>query len=1040
MKIDPRPGFSGFAVGSARRMPSHFLPGSPFLQLVPNRVEAALRRLRERLWSGRTAVAVYGAIPTIEHRTLSEVRAEPLRAVAVGSSWGRQFDQRWFRLELPRLIQGPGERYLEWRDQGEATLHIGDRPYYGFDIAHRYVALPAEVETAWIEAYCCQTAIWHPEATGLSSAGSTFEGAFLVQRDETIWAALHDLQCLFDLMMHLRAKETPAPPAELLRFGQQPNVERASPVYRILLSRLSAAIDALDTHGVEALRQALVPVYREFRETNPWLRATLTGHSHLDLVWLWPERIGEAKAVHTFATMDRLMSLYPEFRFAYSQPASYRAVERRAPPLAAAIADRVRSGQWEPTGVLDVESDTLLPCGEALARSFLLGQAEFRRLRGVSARVLWLPDVFGYSGCLPQLMRLTGVTGFFTTKLTWSAINRFPYSSFVWRGTDGSEVVAHVTQNVGYNNRLDLTELHDNAAGHVQADVHPEFLHPTGYGDGGGGVTEEMCERARRLSALADGPELTWDQPEAFFARLEPRRDQLPVYQGECYLEYHRGTYTTHGELKAAFRELERALQAREAAAVALGAMPDLTAAWRRLVFAQFHDYIPGSSIAEVYAEGVPELGQLAREQFSAASEALAASAATKTNATWQAFNPLPQAWSGWLRSKQGQPRWVELPPLTSCPIALAQPPPAAVRLHGQTLSNGQVEAEVGSDGSLARLTFAGRKIEFTSRAACAVLYPDFPAQYDAWDIDRHTLALGRPVDTPAQVRVTTQGGDCGVIEVTRRLGNASELTLRYRLEAGEAFLRIEAEVDWREENTLLKLHFPTAYRGTNARFGAPFGSVLRSQQPGRSTDEAQWEVPGSRWAAVASDGEREGLALVTEAKYGFLARDGDLSVSLLRSARVTGQGGDRYAVPEGLSRAAPVSPYSDQGRHLIRLALAPYDLVGEQGALPAVLADLVFSEPILYRGEPVEAGFLGMDHAPTLVAAWAIPAAQDGWLLRLHEVSGQRGEFRLRVAPEVTVQRCGFDGSLPTEHPAADGLYPFKPYEIITMKLARRR
>jgi alpha-mannosidase len=262
---------------------------------------------------------------------------------------------------------------------------------------------------------------------------------------------------------------------------------------------------------------------------------------------------------------------------------------------------------------------------------------------------------------------------------------------------------------------------------------------------------------------------------------------------------------------------------------------------------------------------------------------------------------------------------------------------------------------------------------------------------------------------------------------------------LRFRLEAGEAFLRVEAIVDWHEENTLLKLHFPTAYRGVNARFGAPFGSVLRSQQPGRPEDEAQWETPGSRWAAVASEGERDGLALITEAKYGFLARDGDLSVSLLRSARVTGQAGDRYAVPEGLNRHIPTSPFSDQGRHVIRLVLAPYDLTGSRGAAPAALADAVFAEPLIYRGEPADAGLLGIEEAPTLIPAWSVPAGPASWLLRLHEVAGQRGKFRLRVAPNVIVQCCALDGSSPrAARDASDALLPFEPYEIITLRLTR--
>jgi alpha-mannosidase len=1003
---------------------------NPLLQLVPNRVESALRRLQETVWLDRTSLAVDATVPTEAHLTLGAARRQPLRPVATGSVWGRLYDQRWYRVRLPA---GAAGRYLEWRDQGEATLHVNGTPYYGFDVAHRRVALPQGVREVWIEAYCCQSAIWHPAATGLSPGGSVFGGAFLVSRDDEAWAASHDLQCLFDLMMHLRGKQQPAPPRELTRTGLQPAVDPATPVYRVLHHRLSAALDAHETAGLGALRRALAKIFREFRSPRSPVRAVLTGHAHIDLVWLWPERMGEAKAVHTFATMTRLMKLYPEFRFAYSQPASYRAVERRAPTLAQEVGRRIAAGQWQATGALEVESDTLLPCGEALARSFLLGQEEFKRLSGRASRLLWLPDVFGYSGCLPQLMQLAGVEWFFTTKLTWSAINRFPHSSFVWRGTDGSEVVAHVTQDAGYNNVVDLPQLHANANGHAQAGVHEEFLHPTGYGDGGGGTTEEMCEQARRLNALADTPAIKWDQPEAFFARLAEQREQLPVHQGECYLEYHRGTYTTHGDLKAAFRGLERALQVREAVAAATGHHPDLTAPWRRLVFAQFHDFIPGSSVAEVYAEGVPELTRLAREELSHAQAALA-----KSTGDWQAFNPLPQPWRGWLRAPgHAQAVWVELPPLTGAPLKAACAAPAATTAEGRTLTNDRVRAELSADGWLRRLRVDGRDLAFTGAAAQAVLYPDIPANYESWDIDQHSLALGRPVTGRATVRVESAGPDRAVLAVERKLGDASTLTLRYILQAGEAVLRIDAELDWHEQHTLLKLHFPTAYRGSQARFGAPFGSVLRGQQPGPLSTEAQWEVPGSRWAAVANDGETEGLALITEAKYGFHARDGELTVSLVRSPRITGCDDHRYAAPHGLSRHQPASPFTDQGRHVIRLAVGGYSLCAPTELQPAALADTLFTAPLVYRGRSCSAGLLGLTDAPTLVPAWAQPLGGDSWLLRLHEVAGQRGRVTLQLAPGWKAQPCNLAGEISTRA-KAEKRVAFRPYEIVSLRLTK--
>jgi len=1018
---------------------------NPFLEFVPNRTEALMRWLRKSLWLDRQLLKVTATRPTPEHRPFEAVQAERRTRVKVGETWGKLYDQRWFHIEIPAPEKGR-EWTLEWRDQGEATLYVDGLPYYGFDPAHRYVALPKGAREVWIEGYCCQSCIWHPDATGLSPLGSLFGGGFLQYRDEVVWDCLQELGVLFDLMMTLRSQQEPKPPPHLNGVGLQPKVNDATPLYRKLLLLLNRACSAYEREGTAALRTALVAAREELKNDRPVLKGVLTGHAHIDLVWIWPERMGEAKAVHTFSTMNRLMSLYPEFRFAYSQPASYRAVERRAPQLAASVKKHIARGTWQPTGGLDVESDTLLPCGEALARSFMLGQAEFARLRGKAgvSRLVWLPDVFGYSICLPQLMRLTGIDWFFTTKLTWSSINRFPYSSFVWRGNDGSEVVAHLTQNVGYTNYTHISEIQANARGHSQSHVHPEFLHPTGHGDGGGGPTEEHIERARRLSGLCDLPTLEWDHPEAFFARLEPLRDQLPVHQGECYLEYHRGVYTTHGDFKAVFRGAERALQIREAVAVATGEVPDLVNPWRRLVFTQFHDFIPGSSIAEVYAEGNAELGALIKTQTKAAHDRLASAAASgvssrsgqkQKSAAAQLFNPLALPWHGWVDG-----RWYELPPLSS--VAASEGRRAertTVKATKSTLASDRVRARLTADGRLAELVIDGRSIAFSAPAAQAVIYLDNPANFEAWDIDRDALDLGEPVSTPVSVTVEADSPHAVAVLVKRKLGEASEFVLRYEVRAGEPLLRITAEIDWHETCKLLKLHFPTEYRGRFARFGAPYGSVLRGQQPGEPITEAQWEVPGSRWATVSLDSEREGLALVTEAKYGFSARDGELTVSLLRSASITAAETNPYmhAAPPSLSRYQPPSPFSDQGRHTIALALTSYSSGTPQAQHPAVLADTLFTLPVAYRGAAVSAGLHGVADAPTLVPAWAMPVEEGAWVLRLHEVGGARGMARLALAEGFVARPSTIDGQ-PEGPPLKDGALAYAPYKILSVRIER--
>jgi alpha-mannosidase len=249
--------------------------------------------------------------------------------------------------------------------------------------------------------------------------------------------------------------------------------------------------------------------------------------------------------------------------------------------------------------------------------------------------------------------------------------------------------------------------------------------------------------------------------------------------------------------------------------------------------------------------------------------------------------------------------------------------------------------------------------------------------------------------------------------------------------------LRIEIELDWQEERTLLKLRFPTSYNGTLARFGAPFGSTLRGQQPGQPAIDAQWEVPASRWAAVFHDGERDGLMLLAEANYGFSARSGDLAVSLVRSPRITGCDDHRYAAPRGLGRLKLDSPYSDQGRHEIRLAVGRHDLGAQREHQAAALAETVFTTPLVYRGAPRASGLEGLEGGETLISAWAKPLDRGSWLLRLHECGGQAGVARLRLSRGWTVRRCALDGSpLPHEQNASVEPLAFRPYEIVSVRI----
>lgn len=998
---------------------------NPFLQLVLNRVETALKRLERTIWIEGREIPVAATACLSSPVAWTEARTLPLQPVSVPEFWGRLYQFRWFRLQVPPPQSGR-PRYLSWHDQSQGTAWANGCPYHGFDHFHRRVRLPDEVSEVWIESVCLAPFIG-PKVS-LSAEGSRCEGGRLWHRNDSAWEAYHRLSVLFELAVEERFALRPEMGRGMKAFGCQPALPDAPPLYRRLLRHLDRCVTKLEVEGVEGLLDGLDKAGRDLAAGDGFrLRAILSGHAHIDLVWLWPERVGIFKARHSFANVLRLMDDFPEFRFQYSQGASYGAVFDSAPAMRDMVRKRIAEGRWEASGALEVESDTQLPCGEALARSFQIGQEGFRSLTGHRSRLLWLPDVFGYAGCLPQLMKAFGVEYFFTTKLSWNAVNPFPYSSFRWRGTDGSEIVAHLTQEVGYNNSVRISEVRAAERSYRQSDVHDEFLLPTGYGDGGGGPTAEMCERARFASRLSGLPAIQWDVPIAFFDRLSRVKATLPLYDGELYFENHRGTYTTQGAVKAAMRHAERALQTAEAAQVVCGGGPLAGKGWERVVFAQFHDCIPGTSVPSVYRETVADLSGVAEAALGQAVNVL-------TNLTAGDrchFNPHPLPLPVHLEDG----RILDLPPLRGCSERDARPA-AMVTGCRERLCNGLVQASLTEDGELSSLTVHGKTVHLSEPAVSLWLYRDLPALHESWDLDRQALDTGRRIGACTGI---SQGrdsdGSCWV-GVDRQISERSTVRVVYRLRPERTVLEIELELDWHEENALLRLALPTEYRGQMARYGSPFGSTLRPQKKGDVLAEAMWEVPGSRYAIVLDDAGSEGLFLAAEAKYGFSCAGGLLALSLVRSPLHTGMDGEDYdfMYPRQLRPGGEEPRCTDQGRHAIRLAIGRFEPTLPAEAQPAALAETLFTPALPYIGKPVAGGFQGMTSGSSLIPCWAQPLAPDDWLLRLHEVLGCRGEAVPVMAKGWQALRCEFDGS----NEGGAGKFSYRAYEIVTLRLRR--
>jgi len=995
---------------------------NPLPQLVPQRVRQLQRQIERLQWESTATLNVVGG--PIQPTPISWQRAQRqrLQPVVAGEHFGAPggaWQQRWFRVAIPAAAPGErGRRFLQWDCQGETTAFVDGEPWAGLDIAHPTCPLPDTASTLWLDCSTWQTGIWPPGVApgvvGIGRYGLRFDACRLRIRNPLAWQAMWDLDALLQQMTLLLEREGVRSGDG---FGFVKPIESCSPLLRLLLRRLDEACDAFARHGITALNRELSASLRSLPAEAWQPVAALCGHAHLDMVWLWPEMATRRKAVHTFATTLRLLERYPELTFVQSQPALYRSVAADAPSVMRQVQQRVRQGRWEVNGAFEVEPDNHLPCGEALARSLVHGQRHIAALRGSISKLCWLPDVFGYSAALPQILRLGGVESFFTTKMTWSQVTRFPYNSFVWRGHDGSELLAHLCPT-NYNGTVDLRDVTQAACDHRQVDVHPELLLPTGYGDGGGGVSEAMCERARRLTNLAGAPRAEWTTGDAFFRRLQRRRAQLPVYQGELYLEYHRGTYTTQSELKRLYRAAEVALQTHEAVRVVCEGTAIDAVAWQRLAFAQFHDALPGSSIAIVYEELERELGDLADRAHTSARRELTRHRPGRQTIV---FNPSPLPRTTVI-DHSGRQYLVTVPALASLPIRKAEVEAPIVHATTRSLDNGAVRAEFDRQGSLQGLSIAGDALALGA-AVGLTLHHDLPANFDAWDIDHYTPRLRTPTGLPLRLQVVETGPLRGVVRGTAKIGERSQVIVDYILEAAAEHLRLELVVDWHESHRLLKLQIPTRYRGRLARYGCAFGSIQRPQLPGVQADEAQWEVPGSRWAAVTDD-DGHGLAVLTEAKYGFSCRDGILTVSLLRSPK------------------SP-DPNADMGKHRIRLALGKFRAGSDATTLStAAAADTCFAPLLVQRGAPQAAPFT-CEALGSLVPSWVLPAeSAAGYIVRFHETAGSSGQARIHFAtPPRTVEIVDFLErrlARPRRSDRHTVLLDYRPYQVISLRVRR--
>ncbi|HEX6506476.1 MAG TPA: glycoside hydrolase family 38 C-terminal domain-containing protein, partial [Chloroflexota bacterium] len=736
---------------------------------------------------------------------------------------------------------------------------------------------------------------------------------------------------------------------------------------------------------------------------------------------------------------------YPELIFNQSTAQLYAFIEEDDPALFGRIRERVERGQWEPVGGMWVEPDTNMPSGEALVRQLLYGQRYFQQHFGTTHDVCWLPDVFGFTPALPQLLKGAGMDNFFTIKLTWSETNPFPFDLFWWEGIDGSRVLAHMfnnpggedTDTSGYNADPGPAALVDTWRNYHGKFEFPESLLSIGYGDGGGSVTTEMMDRARELETFPALPRHQFTTVHDFYQRAQNQvaSKDLPVWVGELYLELHRGTLTSQGRTKYLHRRAERDLVAAELLAsmnhLAGGAEPDsLESLWRIVLRNEFHDILPGSSIGEVYATANAELSGVvdqARDIIDREVTRLADTIVPEGSEDGiLAVNPdlSPRPLRLEVEGRLPGAQVVQdgsvitgdtLVPGLGAAVSAGATPAGELSVSEGHLENAFVRVEVAEDGTLTRVLDKrnGREV-LAAQSNRIWAYVDKPSAWDAWDVDAGYTRAGEEIPASEPPTIVEGGPHRAAIRVTRSF-RSSVITQDIRLWSNSARIDFRTTIDWHDRRWLVKARFPVAVRADMASFETAFGIVQRSTHRNTSWDAARFEVAAHRFVDLSEP--RYGVALLNDGKYGHHVLGSELGISLLRSP----------TYPD---------PLADEGVQTFTYSLLPHLGGLAEGGVLMEAEDL--NRPLLPR--PVRTTrsdswrAIELDGLPLGLGALKVQEDGGGLVLRVYEPYGARGEVGVTLPDGWS---CDATLDLLENNLGEPGWF-FTPFQVRSWRLTR--
>lgn len=991
------------------------------------------------------------------------------RQVSVGERWRGRDKYIWLKGEVHVPSEWQGKTVLFYLDLGstgdgnntgyEALFYWNEVPYQGVDGNHKEVFLPPDVAGKSIR---LMVRAW----SGLEGGGVPREMEHRLQRAELVWldevvddlyytamAALQTVQCL----------ETNRP-------------ERIA-----LLQALDRAFREIDWSepgtktfyaSAAAARATLLSELQRFHKVHG-VTVRCVGHAHIDVAWLWRLRHTREKAARTFATVLRLMERYPEFVFLQSQPQLYSFVKEDYPQLYEQIRQRIAEGRWEPTGGMWLEADCNLPSGESLVRQLLHGTRFFQSEFGINVSTLWLPDTFGYSAALPQILKKAGFKVFVTTKLSWNQYNQMPHHTFWWRGIDGTTVLAHflttpstwpgaVSTMFTYNGEILARTIQGTWENYKDKDVTHELLLAFGYGDGGGGPTRDMLELRRRLDLMPGIPYVVTGRADEFFEQLYNRVEHtdryIHVWDGELYLEYHRGTYTSQAWIKRMNRKLELMLREAEwlgvMASVARRGFDyprdELEKAWQIVLRNQFHDILPGSSIREVYEDARREYSEAEKIVRGVWSRLTGVLSRTEPQHCFTVFNGTPWkrtdvvfvsdtrfADGKWkdeygkdLVSQRTKDGWLvvveDVPPFAAYTLyfeegdmregqSVHQGTPFELRTRG--IVTPFYEIEWNDDGHIIRIHDRKERREVLptgTRANVFQVFEDKPLRFEAWDIDIFYQEKMEEVRTLISVDVVEVGP---IRAVVRFMWNYRTSSIRQDMIVYTHSRRIDfvTQVDWHEQRKLLKVAFPVDIRTTEATYDIQFGNIRRPTHWNTTWDVARFEVVGHQWADLSERGY--GVSLLNDCKYGYDIHDNIMRLSLIKTAMYP-------------------DPQSDVGYHVFTYSLLPHK--GDWLLGGTVQEAWYLNNPLIaVSGAALLPGrsLFRITGADVMVDAVKLAEDGDRVVLRLHEYGGGRGRVQIESDfPIVTWQECDLlERPIGVERNSPSVEFEIRPYEIRT-------